>query len=237
MINIKLCEPFDENSVDFWFVNIQGLWLWKVLKIDWKKYLKQVVYLVIVDLQKRTKYPEFVLLLFMHFNLLKKLKNCSWYEACIVLIGSNVFEKSILLLLLTFHGIFNHIFPIATEHGVSFTGSSLPICENCNVIALWNLRNILDEVAVDLSLSRLLRHGLVKFDRHDRERIRSYIHSFSLNYFMFVRRFLLKPLLYCQFIDRLEASPWPAPWWKSIFIPRTCSFAIIIYQSYNRIYY
>ena len=120
-------------------------------------YLKQIVYLIIVNLKKGTENSKFVLFFFMQFDLLKQLKNGSGNKPSIILVSRYILKECVLLLLLVFHSIFNHIFPITAEHSICLARSCLSICKNSEIIPLGNFGNVVVEMTIYLSLRGLLR--------------------------------------------------------------------------------
>ena len=145
-------------------------------------YLKKVIYRIIINLQKRTENPKFVIFLFMDFDFFEQLKDGSGNHPCKIFIRADIFEKSILLLIDWLGSSFEHVLPIFSEHGMRFTGTGLPIGKNSHVIAIRDFRDVLIEVGVNFSLCRLLRQSFIEFDRHNREWIGDYINCFSLNW-------------------------------------------------------
>lgn len=121
MFYLKLSKSFNKNSIYFGFVNVQCFWYWTVLN-SWIVYLQEIIYFLVVNLQKGTKKLKFPLELFV---LLKNSVDGAWDNPCEILIVFYLTKISHLLLIRkTF---INKILPITSKHCVSLARSSLSI--------------------------------------------------------------------------------------------------------------
>lgn len=88
-------------------------------------YLQEIVYFLVVNLQKGTKKLKLPLELFV---LLENSVDRAWDDPCEILIVFYLTKISHLLLIRkTF---IDEILPITSKHCVSFARASLPICED-----------------------------------------------------------------------------------------------------------
>lgn len=124
MFYLKLSKPFNKNSIYFRLVDVQCFWYWTVLN-SWIVYLQEIVYFLVVNLQKGTKKLKFPLEVFV---LLENSVDRARNDPCEILIVFYLTKISHLLLIRkTF---IDEILPITSKHCVSLTRTSLPICEN-----------------------------------------------------------------------------------------------------------
>ena len=82
--------------------------------------MQEVVNGIIINLQKRTEYPKFVIVFLVHFDFLEELVDGSRDHPCEIFISADILEKSVLLLVCLFGSCLEHVFPVLAEHGVGF---------------------------------------------------------------------------------------------------------------------
>jgi len=135
----------------------------QVQSLRFFEFLKKIIDLIIVYLQKRTVDIEILsLALFESFDFLKQWVNSSRDKSSIVLIWHKILKKSILLFL-TFVVLWDRTLPIASEHCVGFTWTGLSIGEYCHIVALWYFWDIISEQIEHISLVLIFGDCLVEF--------------------------------------------------------------------------
>ena len=153
----------------------------KVQSFRFRKVLQKIIDLFVVNLQKRAvNIVALALAILVVLYLLEKTVDSSGDESCVVLIWDEVFEKSVLMLL-RFELLWYWALPIASEHGVSFSWTSLSVCEYCQIISFRYFWEIVPEEIENIALSLFLSYRFIEFSFNHRNRVGRYLDCFSLN--------------------------------------------------------
>ena len=140
----------------------------EVESLGFGEVLEQVIDLFVIDLQERAENAEALAVLgLVVFDFLEKGEDGPGDDACVVLVGDEVLEKGVLVLLLL-EVLGDGVLPVAPEHRVRLARPCLPVREDRQIIALGDLTEVAAEMLENLPLALVLCDGLVKSGLDDR---------------------------------------------------------------------